>query len=71
MQNDMVAVSFGGRFKISPQTSILVDYSQPLTQFDANQPKPGLSIGTEFATSAHAFQTLDLNPSALPGHSAQ
>ena len=65
MQNDMVSVSFGGRFKISPQTSILVDYSQPLTQFDANQPKPGLSIGTEFATSAHAFQIFLTNYDGL------
>ncbi|MBI9041761.1 MAG: hypothetical protein JEY78_10250 [Lutibacter sp.] len=65
MQNDMVSVSFGGRFKISPQTSILVDYSQPITQFDANQPKPGLSIGTEFATSAHAFQIFLTNYNGL------
>jgi hypothetical protein len=56
MQNDLVSVAIGGRVKISPQTSILVDYSQPITQFDANQPKPGFSIGAEFATSAHEFQ---------------
>jgi hypothetical protein len=56
MKNDLVSVAIGGRVKISPQTSILVDYSQPITQFDANQPKPGFSIGAEFATSAHEFQ---------------
>ncbi len=56
MKNDLFAIAFGGRVKISPQTSILIDYSQPITQFDANQPKPGFSIGTEFATSAHEFQ---------------
>ena len=65
MENDMVALSFGGRFKISPQTSILVDYSQPLTQFDDNQPKPGVSIGAEFATSAHAFQIFLTNYNGL------
>ena len=56
MKKDLVTVAIGGRVKISPQTSILVDYSQPITQFDANQPKPGFSIGAEFATSAHEFQ---------------
>ncbi len=65
MANDMVSIGFGGRFKISPQTSIIVDYSQPITQFDANQPKPGFSIGTEFATSAHAFQIFLTNYNGL------
>lgn len=65
MQNDMMAISFGGRYKISPQTSILLDYSQPLTQFDEDQPKPGLSIGAEFATSAHAFQIFLTNYDGL------
>ncbi|NLP56769.1 DUF5777 family beta-barrel protein [Lutibacter sp. B1] len=65
MQNDMVSISFGGRVKISPQTSILMDYSQPLTQFDKEQPKPGVSFGVEFATSAHAFQIMITNYNGL------
>ncbi len=57
MKNDLFAISFGGRYKISPQTSILIDYSQPITQFDDEyNPKPGLSLGFEFGTSGHAFQ---------------
>ena len=56
MQNDMFAISFGGRYKISPQTAIIADYTQPLTQFQQNNPHPGISIGAEFSTSAHAFQ---------------
>ena len=62
MENDRFAIAFGARYKISPQTSILVDYSQPITQFDnvADEGNysnhPGLSLGFEFATSAHAFQ---------------
>ncbi len=56
MENDMFAIAFGGRVKISPQTAIIFDYSQPLTQFDIKNPNPGISIGTEFSTSAHAFQ---------------
>lgn len=55
MENDMFAIAFGGRYKISPQTAILFDYSQPITEFDSD-PKPGISIGAEFSTSGHAFQ---------------
>lgn len=55
MKNDMFAIAFGGRYKISPQTAILFDYSQPITEFDSD-PKPGISIGAEFSTSGHAFQ---------------
>lgn len=62
MQNDRVAVAVGGRVKISPNTAILVDYSQPITQWDdPDRPDvdfnlPGFSAGLEFATSGHVFQ---------------
>ena len=56
IKNDLFAIAIGGRVKVSPQTSILIDYSQPITKFDTNQPKPGFSFGAEFATSAHEFQ---------------
>jgi hypothetical protein len=64
MKNSLVSIAFGGRFKVSPQTAIIFDYSQPIGQYTTDNdfdktvtnPKPGVSIGTEFATSAHAFQ---------------
>lgn len=58
MDNDMIAIAAGGRMKISPQTAIMIDYTQPVTRFSSMNPKPGLSVGVEFATSAHAFQLL-------------
>jgi hypothetical protein len=58
MDNDMIAISAGGRMKISDQTAIMIDYTQPVTRFSSMNPKPGLSVGVEFATSAHAFQLL-------------
>lgn len=61
MKNDLFAIAFGGRFKISPNTAIIADYSQPLTQFDQKNPHPGISFGVEFATSAHAFQVFLTN----------
>ena len=61
MENDLIAIAAGGRLKISDQTAIMMDYTQPVTRFDSNNPKPGLSVGVEFATSAHAFQILVSN----------
>ncbi len=52
MGNDMFAISAGGRYKVSPQTSILLEYTQP---FDSD-PEPGFGLGVEFRTSSHAFQ---------------
>ena len=62
MQNDRFAIALGARYKITPNTAILVDYSQPLTQFEVSDEEtrysnhPGLSLGFEFGTSGHAFQ---------------
>ena len=58
MRNDMIAVAVGGRIKISDQTALMFDYTQPLTKFIKDNPHPGLSVGVEFSTSAHAFQLL-------------
>lgn len=80
MQNDRWALSLGGRYKITPNTAILFDYSQPLTQFDmSSKPNsegeliketrytnhPGLSLGFEFGTSGHAFQLFISNYSGI------
>ncbi|NOR28586.1 MAG: hypothetical protein GQ540_08685 [Lutibacter sp.] len=65
MRNDMVAIAFGGRYKISPQTSVILDYTQPITEFLQDNPHPGVSIGVEFSTSAHAFQLFATNYNGL------
>jgi hypothetical protein len=57
----MVAFSLGGRYKITDNTSIMIDYSQPITQFMQGNPHPGFSVGFEFGTSAHAFQIFVTN----------
>lgn len=66
MRNDVVALSAGGRFKISDQTAIMVDYSHPFVHHlnDAEldiDPQPGFSLGVEFSTSSHAFQLFITN----------
>ena len=66
-KNDRFSIAFGGRYKISDQTSIIFDYSQPLTKLDiagqenVSYDNPGISIGAEFSTSAHAFQIFITN----------
>jgi len=64
--NNMMAVSFSGRYKISGQSSIMFNYTQPVTSqkekdiaaYYKNNFKvqPGYTIGWEVATSGHAFQ---------------
>ena len=70
-ENDRISIAFGGRVKISPQTSILFDYSQPITSLDDDPVtgleynNPGVSLGVEFSTSAHAFQIFLTNYSGI------
>ena len=65
--NDMIGLAFGGRAKITPGTSIILDYSQPLTNFDDDnlQPKAGFSLGVEFGTSGHTFQIFATNVNGI------
>ena len=70
MNNDLFALAFGGRCKISPQSSILLEYNHPFTTAVEGvtsdyDPKPGFGIGFEFATSGHAFQVFITNYNAL------
>lgn len=66
MRNDVIALAMGGRLKVSPQTSVLVEFSQPfIHHLDGvsldNDPKAGFSVGAEFATSGHVFQLFITN----------
>jgi hypothetical protein len=68
MKNDVFGIAVGGKFKVSPGTNILIDYSQPLVSYQdpispnaVKTPKPGISIGAEFNTAAHAFQIFATN----------
>jgi hypothetical protein len=61
-KNDRFSIAFGGRYKISSQTAIIFDYSQPITKFsDPDYNHPGISLGAEFSTSGHAFQLFITN----------
>ena len=57
----MLALAFAGRYKISSQTAIIAEYSQPLTDFDQMDPQAVISLGVEFGTSSHAFQIFVTN----------
>ena len=53
------AFTASGRYKISPATSstaIIVNYEQPVTQNDKDNPYADLSFGLETRTSGHDFQ---------------
>ena len=54
--NNHFEVSLGGKYKVSPVTSVLVNYDQPITTHNVQDPQPSLSFGVEIVTSAHQFQ---------------
>jgi hypothetical protein len=56
MKNDNLAISLSGRYKISPKTSVMVNYDQPLTQHPMNNPHPNISFGLDMKSSGHDFQ---------------
>jgi len=55
MSNDLFAIQFGGRAKITSGMSLLLDVNQPISSNDI-MPKSGFSVGTEFSTVGHVFQ---------------
>ncbi len=57
-KNDMLAVGVAARYKFSAQSSIMINYVQPLSSHTDSKlnPVPGLAVVWEIATSGHAFQ---------------
>ena len=66
-ENDMFGISIGARYKVSPQTSIIFEWTEPTLEHDHKYsydpqykkdtgPYRNVSLGVEIATSAHAFQ---------------
>lgn len=55
MINDNLNISGIGRYKISPQTSICLSYSQPVLTYLNTHPWPNVGLGVEISTSTHAF----------------
>jgi hypothetical protein len=56
MLNDNLSISGIGRLKVSPQTSIMLSYSQPVFTYLNTAPWPNMGLGVEISTSTHAFQ---------------
>jgi hypothetical protein len=56
MENDHIAISVAGRYKLSPTMNCIANYDQPLTQHLTNNPNPNISFGLEMVTSSHTFQ---------------
>jgi hypothetical protein len=60
MYNDLFAIQFGGRAKVTSTMSILLDVNQPISSQDY-VPESGFSVGTEFSTVGHTFQIFVTN----------
>jgi hypothetical protein len=56
LRNDNLNIAGIGRIKVSPQTSIILSYSQPVLTYLNTAPWPNFGLGIEVSTSTHAFQ---------------
>lgn len=56
MENDHLAFSLLGRYKVSDAFAFIANYDQPITKHRTNNPDPNISLGVELATPLHAFQ---------------
>jgi len=56
MKHDHIAIAVSARYKLTPVTSLMFNYDQPITKHPAMNPNPNLSVGVEFNTSSHSFQ---------------
>jgi hypothetical protein len=65
MNNEHLAISFYGRYKITQKSAITLGYDQPLTQHPTNNPHPNIAFGFETTTSSHAFQVFAGNYSSI------
>jgi len=54
--NDNISISGLGRIKVSPQSSLILSYSQAVFTYLNTAPWPNIGIGWEVSTSTHVFQ---------------
>ena len=59
--NVNLALSFGLRAQVIKMSSIVMEYDQPLTQHEALEVYPNLSLGIEVGTSTHSFRIFVAN----------
>ena len=66
-ENDIFALGFGGRFKLTKHTSFVVDYFFPFSKFRtrANNYYESLGVGFEFETGGHVFHVNLTNSSGI------
>jgi hypothetical protein len=55
-KNDVYALGFGTRFKLSKRTAFVIDYHHIISGLDKNIYKDPLSIGFDIETGGHVFQ---------------
>ncbi|MEI6507995.1 MAG: DUF5777 family beta-barrel protein [Bacteroidota bacterium] len=74
-QHIFFGASAVGRYKFSPQSSILVEYNLPLADNKdmpkATKPMPNLGIGIEVSTGNHQFQIFVCNASGILSQDAR
>jgi hypothetical protein len=65
LNNNHFAIAFSGRYKITNDLGLILNYDQPLTRHPTSNPRPNISFGLEVTTSAHSFQFFAGNYSGI------
>ncbi len=66
--HDLYGFAVTGRYKFSPQGSVMIEYNHPLNVSDIDKkvrPLPNLGIGVEFSTGYHQFQIFACNSNGI------
>ena len=65
MYNDNLNIAGIGRLKVSPQSSLMLSYSQPVFTYLNTAPWPNFGLGWEVSTSTHCFQVFVTSANGL------
>ncbi len=74
MTHGFFGIAVAGRYKFSPQSSILVEYNMPLGVSDVpklSRPMSNIGIGFEVSTGNHQFQIFICNTNAILSQNAR
>lgn len=56
MEHEHFALAVTARYKLKETMAVFMNYNQPITKHNVNNPHPNLLLGLEMTTSAHSFQ---------------
>lgn len=63
--NSTAGLHLTGRYKFTPQSSVIIEFDYPLSTIPVNKPKPNLGLAYEISTGTHQFQVFVCTADAI------